>query len=318
MLDNSGNDNWTSDVKQIARADFDAALRKGFWRSMVSWITQSNNELLPFEVVQKNLPLAGQHALGVRTIPTEQIVGSVSRYHDFDRAFLPRQSRTQNRWMSIDSAVLQDVILPPIQVYKIGKMYFVKDGNHRVSVAKEKGQSFIDADVIEIDLPIEMDTVTDIDTLIQKVEELEFEKQAHLHRLRPEADIRFTVPGGYQRLLEHIHVHQWYMGVERQAAVSWEEAVTGWYDDVYLPLVVVIREYHVLQEFPHRTEADLYLWIIEHLYYLREDWKKDVSLETAATHFTDLYSQRPLRYLLNLIRRTVRVITDREEERTGG
>jgi hypothetical protein len=300
-------------IDATAKADFEAAVRKGFWRSVLSWITQSRNVLLPYDEIRKSLPLSGQHYIGIRQIPINNIVGSVGRYRDFDRAFLPVHTHTQGRWMSIDRAHLSDVILPPIEVYKIGDTYYVKDGNHRVSVARQKGQLYIDADVIEIDVPVPVTPSANVDELIRQLEHADFMERTRLHELRPDVEIRLSVPGGYERILEHINVHRYFMGIQQQRDISWQEAVLGWLDDVYRPLVHVIGEYNILREFPKRTQTDLYLWIIEHLWYLREEFRSDVSLEEAATHFAGEFSKRPVRQLLNILRRTVRFLSDGEE-----
>ncbi len=115
-----------------------------FWRSVLGWFNKSSNQLLAFDEIRKYLPVHGQYDVGVRQIPIDKIVGSVGRYNDFDRAFLPRHRHIRSRWISIDLAKLRDIELPPIEVYKIGEVYFVKDGNHRVSVAREKGQKYIE------------------------------------------------------------------------------------------------------------------------------------------------------------------------------
>jgi hypothetical protein len=175
-------------------------------------------------------------------------------------------------------------------VYKIGNTYYVKDGNHE----------YIDADVIEID---RAGRNVDIE-LILRLEHADFLERTRLNQVRPDAEVRLSIPGGYERLIEHISVHRYFLGVQRKSDITWEEAVIGWVDQVYLPLVYVIREYKILKGFPGRTETDLYLWIIEHLWYLREEYKSDVSLETAATHFADEFSRRPLRQLLSMVRRT--------------
>lgn len=297
-------------VSRMARSDFDTARRKGYWRSILSWLTQSTNELLPFDEVRKRLPITGQHYLGLKQIPVETIVGSVGRYQDFDRAFLPRQTFTRDRWISIDKAHMQDVILPPIEVYKIGSVYFVKDGNHRVSVARERGQAFMDAYVIEVATNVPVENITDIDDLIRKQEYAEFIIATRLTEVRPDSQVPLSLPGQYSKLLDHINVHRWYLGEQFQRDIPWEEAVTRWYDEVYLPLVEIIREQNILAEFPGRTEADLYLYIIEHLAYLREEWKAEVSLEEAASHFAEEYSQRPLRRLVNIIRSAARTVAD--------
>jgi hypothetical protein len=292
-----------------AKADFETALRKGFWNSIVSWITQKDNTLMPYDEIRKSLPLSAEHYMGLRNIPVDKIVGSVGRYHDFDRAFLPLRNTTKGRWISVDRAHLENVNLPPIEVYKVGEVFFVRDGNHRVSVARERGQIYIDADVIEIDTPIPVDKDTDIDTLIRKSEQLEFYKETGLKNLRPDLEVDLSLPGGYKTLLEHIKVHRYFMGQELDRPVEWDEAVTGWVDRVYMPLVQVIRENAILKDFPRRTEADLYLWIIEHLWYLREEYK-DVSIEEAATHFAEEYSTRPLQRLIGMVRRTARFLSD--------
>ena len=80
--------------------------------------------------------------------------GVLGRYRDFDRAFLPIQTRTKARWISVDRAHYEEIILPPVELYQIGEVYFVRDGNHRVSVARERGQTYIDAFVTEIDTPV--------------------------------------------------------------------------------------------------------------------------------------------------------------------
>ncbi len=295
-------------VSERARADFEGALRKGFWRAIWSWVTQSDNRLLPFDEIRSKLPVHGQHDIGMQQIALDKVVGSVGRYHDFDRAFLPRYRFLRSRWVSIDSAQLQDITLPPIDVYKIGDIYFVKDGNHRVSVARERGQAFIDANVIEIASPVPVTPTTDVDNLIRQVEKIDFYEKTSLAQLRPDANIELTLPGGYGRLLEHIEVHRWFMGEQRKADVPYPEAVTGWYDEVYLPMMEVIQTNQILKSFPNRTEADLYLWINEHLWYLREEFRQDVSAEEAAQDYARNYSQHPFRWLMDLARWTARAL----------
>lgn len=302
---------------ETAKADFDNALRKGLWRSIISWLTQSNNTLLPFDEVRRSIPVHNEHSIGVQQIEVKKIVGSVGRYHDFDRVFLPRHGRTRGRWMSIDQAHLQDVPLPPIEVYQIGEVYFVRDGNHRVSVAREKGQEFIDADVIKIETSVPIDENTDIDALISDQERIEFYQASRLRILRPTANIQFTIPGQYTKLLEHINVHRWFMGNEQQREVSWDEAVGDWYDQVYQPLVHLIHAQKLLEEFPGRSEADLYIWIMEHLWYLRQEIQQDISLEDAVAHFTEEYARNPGRRLLRLFEWIGRWLGEENSSGTG-
>jgi hypothetical protein len=314
MNDSINNSNNAGIFQRIAKEDFENALRKGFWRSVVGWFNKSSNHLLPFDEIRRVLPVQGQYEMGVRQIPLEKIIGSVGRYNDFDQSFLPRHRHTSSRWINIDIANRRDINLPPIEVYKVGEVYFVKDGNHRVSVARERGQAFIDANVIEIVVDIPIDRYTDIDEIILRQERVHFYKATHIKELRPLAEIELTLPGQYEKLLEHIDVHRWYMGEHFGREIAYEEAVSGWYDEVYYPLVQVIESQDLLKEFPGRTAADLYLWIIEHLYYLREEFKSEISLQEAAAHFTEEYSRNPIRRMYTMFRKFARMVTEGLED----
>lgn len=308
----SDNQNTHFNINQTAKMDFDQALRKSYWRSVMSSVTQTDNSLLSYDEVRQHLPYRGEHYIGLKQIEVDKIIGSVNRYEDFDRAFLPREGHIRSRWESIDRAHLTDVILPPIEVYKIGKVFFVKDGNHRVSVAREKGQVYIDADVIEIDVPVEVDEHTDLQTLVLLEEEGRFLDETHLNDLRPDSKVKFSINGQYDKLLEHISTHRWFMGVEQNHAIPYAEAVASWFDDVYMPLVNVIRQQGLMKHFPNRTEADLYLWIIERLYYLRERVSKEITFEEAVEDFAEQYSSQSSTWLSSLMHSLGRLFTPDE------
>jgi hypothetical protein len=283
--------------------DFDRAHLKAFWREILSWITHSSNDLLPFDEVRRVITLRGQHDLGVREIPLDHIVGSVNRSNDFDRAFLPRVTNTRSRWMSIDKARLMSVELPVIEVIKIGDVYFVKDGNHRVSVARENGQAFIDAFVTEIVVPVEITPESNLEDIILQEERRQFLEKSEIEKLVPDSDIRLTMVGHYSELLEHISVHRWYMGEKFDQPIGEDEAVRSWYFKVYLPIVNVIRARKILTDFPGHTEADLYLWIITHQYFLTERKHGYVTFDQAAAHFVNKYSRHPVRRIRYRLRK---------------
>jgi len=221
--------------------------------------------------------MRGQHYIGLREVPIENIVGSMGRYLDFDRAFLPRQTKTKNRWIQIDAAHLDQVYLPPVELFKIGEVYFVKDGNHRVSVARERGQLYIDAYVTEIDVPVPLTADITIDDLVLKQEYAEFLVKTKINLLRPGADLESHVPGQYDQLLEHIDVHRWYLGENRETAVPYDEAVISWYENTYLPVVDFFRQQRILTQLPKFSECDLYLWVMEYQAYLREAYQEEIS-----------------------------------------
>jgi len=293
-------------LNNYSRQDFSRAHRKSFWRSVISWLGKTDNDLLPFDEVMKRVPLKGQSYFGLKQIETDKIVGSVSRYLEFDRAFLPRQTHTRERWERIDQAYYSDVILPPIDVYQIGDVYFVKDGNHRVSVARERGQMYMDAFVVKISIPGTMDKNTNLEQLVLQQEYIGFIEQTRLDELAPRENFRFSIPGQYDKLMNHISVHRWFMGEKLQRPVSDEEAVAGWLRDVYHPLIRIIRKHDILKGFPQQTETDLYLWIIEHRWYMVEEQHRKISLDAAASHYVNQFSRKPFRHMRQFFYRIVK------------
>lgn len=273
-----------------AQADFNAARAKAMFRELVALITGRHNQLLVFDEVAGKLRVGGPIYRGVRTVRLNQIVGSVNRYHDFDRAFLPTQTFTADRWQRVSRAWYDDVSLPPILLYQVGDIYFVVDGHHRVSVAREQGQEFIDAEVREcrVKVPVTVDLLPeDLEELGAKVVFLE---RTNLDRLRPAAELTATVLGGYERMLEHIAVHRYFMGLDFKRDVAESEAVEHWYDTVYLPVVRVVGDSGVMSAFPNRTEADFYLWVMDHRHYLVTQGQADlVEPGRAAEEFVQHY-----------------------------
>jgi hypothetical protein len=141
-------------LNNLAFNDFEKAQAKAFWRKWMARLTGKSSQLLSLEELMRCRAITGQRSLGTITVAISQIIGSVGRAQDFDRAFMPRNDRTSERWVKIDRAWRAGEHLPPIELYKISGVYFVVDGNHRVSVAHAQGQEYIDAQVTEIDLPM--------------------------------------------------------------------------------------------------------------------------------------------------------------------
>jgi nucleotide-binding universal stress UspA family protein len=271
---------------------FAVAHRRAFIEGVIGQLRGRPTDLLPFEEVKAKLGLRSSSERGLHDIPLDQIVGSVGRYREFTRSFLPRDPHIRERWRRVYAAARGMEGLPPIEVIQVGDVYFVKDGNHRVSVAREMGVKTMQAYVTEFASPLPLSADMDIDDLILKAEKARFLQHTRLDDLRPEAKIEVTSPGYYEKLEEHIAVHGYFLGLDRQCEICWEEAVTHWYDQVYIPMVRVIREHSILQDFPGRTEADLYLWIMEHRHFLAEQLGQKIDLSEAAKHFAERYSPR--------------------------
>jgi nucleotide-binding universal stress UspA family protein len=203
--------------------------------------------------------------------------------------------------MSIDRATYEDIHLPPIEVYKIGEVYFVKDGNHRVSVAREHGQAYIDAYVIEIDIPVTLTPDIQPDELEQKRLYAEFLEETNLHRHLPSANLELTLSGEYTRLIEHISAHQWFLGEQQKKPIPYPEAVTSWYTNVYLPLIQTIETQNLSKAFPRHTSADLYLLVSEYSWFIREAYQEDKTIQTAADSFAKTYAAWPARKVANTL-----------------
>ncbi|MBN1135060.1 MAG: DUF4032 domain-containing protein [Anaerolineae bacterium] len=278
-----------------ANEAFSRARRRALWQGVLGLLKGKQgiqSGLLSFDAVRDKLKIRGQHYAGLQMIPLDKIVGSVGRYQDFDRAFLPAQEHIRERWRVVYEATQKEG-LPPIEVYKIGDAYFVRDGHHRVSVLKEMGATHVEAYVTELETPVPLPADTVEADLDLKGEYAAFLFETGLDRLRPEQQIEFTVPGQYRKLEEHIAVHRYFVSQRESREVPYGEAVARWYDEVYCPLVEIIREAEILEQFPGRTEADLYLWLIEHRYYLSEETGYEVPLEEAAADFSAEFSRGP-------------------------
>jgi hypothetical protein len=276
-------DNFTSRVK----ADFAHARFKAFLNRVQNTLRGQPTTLLSYDDVKEKLRIGGPIYRGVQTVEVEKIVGSLNRYQQFDRAFLPLEDQVANRWQNVDRAFYQDVNLPPVLLYKVGEIYFVVDGHHRVSVAREQGQLYIEADVRECSTKVNITPdlrPEDLEILGEKVDFLE---RTRLDRVRPKANIKLTVPDGFDRMLEHIAVHRYFMGLDQQRDISEEEAVAHWYDKVYSPIVRLIRQNGILKEFPGKSEGDLYLWVLDRQRYLHGEGHKLASPKKAAEDFLD-------------------------------
>ncbi len=281
-----------------AISDFRDARRKANLQALWARLGKQTRELLSYEEVQKTLQLTGGVPRGLQDIPIDHIIGSVGRYRDFSRDFLPLTDEDEERWARVELAMNTMTGVPPIDVYKVGEVYFVRDGHHRVSVAKQMGATSIQAYVTEIPTDFVLTPETDIRDLIIQAEMRAFLKKTGLDKSRPQADLRVSEPGRYDILLHHIEVHRYFMGLEQQREISFEEAAAHWYDTVYLPVWELIQRRGVLKDHPNRTPLDLYLWVAENHARIKEElgWEVDLSAVAAglaAASEADLTSAPP-------------------------
>src|SRR2546425_10795645 len=249
-------------MKQLrARADFETARIQAFLRDAGSVLRGDTRPLFSFDEVRRAARLEGQSYRGLTDVPIADVRGSVGRPNDFDASFLPVKPQMRKRWERLDAAMRRGEAVPPIEVYHLGDVYFVKDGHHRVSVARHLGWKTIPAKVIEVKTRAPLTGDMDAAALLQAKEYVDFLERTQLDRVRPQASIAVSRLGRYDRIFEDILGHRYFMGLQQYREVDIAEASASWYDNVYKPIADLIREYNILAHFPGRTEADLYLWI---------------------------------------------------------
>lgn len=265
-----------------SREDFSKARAKARMQSLLSALQWKNTTLLSFYEVTKLVKPRLETYRGVMPIEIDKIIGSEGRYHDFTLAFYPKKDMLRDRWQSVDDAHLKDVVLPPISVYKLSDCYFVRDGNHRVSVAKAQGVEFIDAEVVELDSQIELTpgmTKRQLTKVVVEYERKRVIEEYHLSDIIDMEIVKFSAPGMYAELINHILVHKYYLNQDKTEEISFDAATLSWYREVFLPIFRHIKQDGLLQTFPGKTYGDLYMWIVRRW----DDLKRTNSDEQVST-----------------------------------
>ena len=250
-----------SDLEPEVPSTFKKARRREAYRRLSQVAGRGDaRPLLSLDEVTKRLGAFEQSYVGIRPIPVAAIVGTVSRVEDFDRDFLPKRSKIQERWRQVEQS-FPDSDFPPISVYEIDGRYFVVDGHHRVAIAKQRGTEIIDAEVTRLRSRTPLPPDADIGAIIMAEQQRRFMEESGLGRARSQARIEFSRPQGYIELLEHIKIHGYHMMMERGELLSVEEIASDWHDRVYLPTVEAIHREGLSELWPKATDADLFLWV---------------------------------------------------------
>src|SRR5215212_2485685 len=279
---------------RLAIQDFQSAHLQAKLQGVLARVTGRSNELLSYDEIASKLKLQGRSDKGLQMIPVDAIIGSVGRYTDFTRTFLPRHLEDRQRWANIKAISLDPISmgLPPIDVYKVSEVYFVIDGNHRVSVARQENWKTIEAHVIEIQTDIPLNADVQPEELIIKAEYADFLEQTGLNKMPEFTDLRITIPGGYQKLLDEICVCRCQIEQEDQRECSLPESAERWYREIYIPFAEAVRERGMMRWFPNRTVTDLYVWMAEHRGELEKELGWSVRPEAAAEALIQNRSRR--------------------------
>lgn len=268
-----------SELGQFVRSTFRKARRREAYRRL-SQIAGRNRSrpLLSLDEVSKRLRALEQTYVGIRPIRVADVVGTVSRVDDFDRDFLPKRSKIQERWQNLEQR-FPEGDFPPIVVYEIDGRYFVVDGHHRVAIARQRGIEVIDAEITALRSNTPLPPDADIGEIIMAEQRRRFMEESALRRARPEARIEFSRPQGYIELLEHIKIHGFHLMIERGKLCSMEKIAGDWFDRVYTPTVETIEREGLKEHWPKATHADLFLWVGQRRRELFPERTDDLDIE---------------------------------------
>lgn len=281
-------------VSLQASEDFSKARGRALLSRIQNFLDADKDRLLSFNDVKEILKPKNETYRGMQAVPIELIVGSEGRYRDFNKYFLPKADHLRARWERVDVAHLKDIILPAIQLYEIGGVYFVRDGNHRVSVAKIQGSKSIDAEVTSLSSEIRIDPSMNADQLRQAVVDYEkklFYEKTHFGELTGCQDLDFTAAGRYDVIYNHILVHKYYLNEHAVGEIPFADALVSWYNNVYKPIIDIIEEDRLYARFPGRTASDLYVWIVKHWDFLKKKYGVYFSVTDAARDFSVKYGK---------------------------
>lgn len=242
---------------------FEKARRKEVGRRLTRLVRgKEPDRLLELDEVRTRLHLYEQWYVGFESIEVAKIVGSVDRSTDFDRRFLPKRGGMEKRWKNVENT-FRGQAFPPIIAFRVGDGYFVEDGHHRVAIARQRGDEFIDAEITEVKSPVSITSDTDVAAVVHMGLRQWFMDHCQLDRVRPRAEIQPSRPRGYAELLDIVFASGFELMMSRNAMVTPAQASAHWYDDLYMPAVASIRNGSLPTMFPHASDTDLYLRVHE-------------------------------------------------------
>ena len=276
-----------------AVGEFRKARRRAMWWERYQELRRKPAHLLPFDAVTGALRLYSRRAVGLQQVPVDLIIGSVDRSDDFTRNYLPRRNYLEARWARVFSHVMEQGF-QPIRLNRVGDVYFVEDGNHRLSVLRAMDVATVEAQVTEFPCRVPLSRELTLSDLPRKAAYLDFLEQTDLDQTRPGVQIELSEPTAYRTLEEHIAGHAYWLEFRDGRPVSVCRAAASWHDLVYVPAVKLIRGARLDRDFPNATEADLYVELMEYHRKLARELERPVRLEDAIEHYR-MTSTRPLR-----------------------
>jgi hypothetical protein len=286
--------------------DFDASRHHAFWNEVRAVLTGRARTLLSFNEVIRVARREGLVDRGPQDIPVSRIKGSEGRARDFDASFLPLNPRLRERWARVEALMLRGVEVPPIDVYRVGDIYFVKDGHNRASVARRLGYETIRAYVTEVRTRVPLGPEVNARELLRAAEYVRFLEITQLDRLRPAARIECSELGHYDLIYEQILGHRYSMCLDGGHEVPLHEAVVSWYDSVYRPVMEVMERHRLAERFSDWRQGDLYLEVTRRWLELSNAGDPVGPEEAGVSLLHDVAVRRHRPALMGMVRRWVR------------
>lgn len=266
-----------------ARSDFERSRRRANIARLAAWVRGQPgdvNEVLPYDEVVSALGLVTERRLGLQVVPVAQIVGSVDRTRDFDRYFRPRSPALRARWQRLAAAQRRGEAMPPVELKKVGEMYFVVDGHHRVSIAFARGFTTIDADVTEVVTRIGSGGIAVRSDLLLKDHRRLFLERVPLQGAERER-IRFTNAWDYSVLAESVEAWGFRLIQEVGEYLPRTVVARRWFDEEFAPVIEMARAAGIMES---STDAEVYLFVACERYRLvrKHVWTPEIISEVSA------------------------------------
>jgi hypothetical protein len=260
-----------------AQHDFIRARRQATVAKLIARLRGEPDDValvLPYEEVIDALGFVGERSLGHQVVVLEQVVGSVGRGRDFDRRFRPTSGRSRGRWEQIAAAVRRGESFPPVDLVKVGQLYFVRDGHHRVSVARALGRTDIDAYATEVKTRIDAEEAMKLSDLpLKSHERVFFERVPLPMAARPE--IELTDPSDYDELAEAVEAWGFRVMQSQGEPLDRKHTAELWLETEYRPVVAMLRVAG-LAEGSTNTEAYMNIAAERYRLFRTHEWNEDV------------------------------------------
>jgi hypothetical protein len=248
-----------------AHDDFARARRRAAWAKVIARLSGRPGDvdlLLPFDEVVAALGRRDIVRLGLQSVDLDTIVGSTDRSGGFDRHFRPTSGVARERFERLAIAARRGEPFPPVDLYRVGKLHFVKDGHHRVAVARALGWKSINAIVTEVRTVLPAGADLTLAELPRKGHQRVFFERVPLAEEHRQA-IRLRRPEDYMLLAEGVEAWAFRFMIQRGELIDRRTAAALWWSDEYEPAVRLLRDEDLIAELaeddPDVTDTEAYL-----------------------------------------------------------